>query len=198
MAKKNDEMISGSDEELLSRLACDDECAFEVLYRRHWAQLFEKAYKRLKSREQAEEVVQDIFTALWHNRNQIEINHSFVVYIHSALKYQVIGIYRSNEKKEKHLNMIQEQNQYEYQVEEALLYQELNAAVEAEVDRLPSKCKEAFNLSRKEHLSFKEIAEEMEISVNTVEKHIGKALRILRTNLKGFITLALPNLIDLL
>jgi RNA polymerase sigma-70 factor (ECF subfamily) len=72
-------------------------------------------------------------------------------------------------------------------VEESVLYNELNTAIEKEINDLPERCRQAFKLSRKENLTFKEIAAKLDISVNTVEKHVAKALKILRTNLKDYI-----------
>lgn len=190
-----------ADEQLLRLLKVDDESAFESLYKKYWPQLFDAAYKRLKSREAAEEMVQDVFTSLWYNRRKIEITHSFSTYLHSSLKYKVISHYRSLAIQNKYLDTVQHEKRHlSIQVEEELYFNELSSAIETEINRLPDKCREAFNLSRKENLSFKEIALQMEISVNTVEKHVGKALKTLRTNLKEYISvliLIIGNLLSL-
>ncbi|HLT06776.1 MAG TPA: RNA polymerase sigma-70 factor [Cyclobacteriaceae bacterium] len=191
MAKEHDAILNYSDEQLLQFVKSDDERAFDVLFNRYWRILFEAAYKRIKRPEVAEELVQDVFTSLWCNRRKLEIHQSFEAYIRTAIKYKVISYYRSSYQHHPSLDVVEEQSQLEWHVEEAFLYKELQSAIEAEIERLPEKCKEAFNLSRREQLSIKEIAAEMEISVNTVEKHIGKALKILRTNLKELMTMIL-------
>jgi|SRR5690554_4143426 len=192
MAKQLDATNVYSDEQLLTLIKCGDERAFDLLYKKHWSLLFDAAYKRLKSREVAEEIVQDLFASLWSSRKHIEIQQSFLAYIHSALKYKVISYYRSNAIQNKYLDTLQhEKSGFVLHVEEKLIYNELNTAIEAEIIGLPDKCRKVFNLSRKENLSFKEIALQMDISVNTVEKHIGKALKILRTNLKEYISIGL-------
>lgn len=192
MVKQFDALETYSDEQLLKLLKDDDERAFKSLYGRYWPKLFETAYKRLKSNEAAEEIVQDIFTTLWCNRMKIEVRHTFSTYIHSALKYKVLDYYRSLIIQNRYIEAVQqEKTHYSLQVEEKLIFNELNTAIEAEISRLPDKCREVFNLSRKENLSFKEIALQMEISVNTVEKHVGKALKILRTNLKEYISISI-------
>ena len=85
--------------------------------------------------------------------------------------------------------MYQSKVAYNNSVGESIAYNELNELIEKEINSLPEKCKLVFTLSREENFSFKEIANELNISISTVEKHIVKALKILRTKLKDHIAL---------
>jgi RNA polymerase sigma-70 factor (ECF subfamily) len=177
-----------SDEVLLELLKDDDRKAFECLYRKYWSRLYDTAYKRLKSREAVEEIIQDLFTTLWCKRETIQITHSFSTYIFASLKYRIINYIRLEIVKNKYIHSVKHtQLSYDYAVEESVSYNELNTALESTINDLPERCRLVFNLSRKENLSFKEIAAELNISINTVEKQIGKALKILRANLKDYV-----------
>src|SRR5260370_40208373 len=83
-----------SEDELVQLLKQDRLGAFREIYSRYWKKLFDEAYKRLKSRELAEEVVQELFTNLWTKRQVLQINTTIGAYLHSAIANQVIDIYR--------------------------------------------------------------------------------------------------------
>ena len=177
-----------SDEILLELLKAGERKAFECLYRKYWSQLYDTAYKRLKSKEAVEEIIQELFTTLWSKRESIQITHTFSTYIFASLKYRIFNYIRSEIIKNKYIHSAkQTQPYYNHAVDESVFYNELNAVVESSIKDLPERCRLVFNMSRKENLSFKEIAAELHISVNTVEKQIGKALKILKTNLKDYV-----------
>lgn len=185
-----------SDEELLQLLKCGDRKVFEHIYKKYWPRLFDAAYKRVKSKEAAEEIIQELFTYIWCKREELQLTHSFSTYIYSALKYRIFNYIRAEIVKNRYVNSVkQTQSHFSYAVEESVLYNELNGVLEKEINNLPERCRQVFNLSRKENLSFKEIATKLDISINTVEKQVGKALKILRTNLKDYmanLTFLLP------
>lgn len=83
-----------TDEQLLKLLINGDRKAFESIYKKYWPLLLDSAYKRVKSREVAEEIIQDLFTYLWCKREEIQITHSFSCYIHTALKYRIFNFIR--------------------------------------------------------------------------------------------------------
>ncbi len=164
--------------------------AFECIYRRYWPRLFDAAFRRLQSKEAAEEIVQDLFTYLWFKREAITLDYSFATYINVALKYRVFNYIRNEVSRQKNIQLAQQALPvYENAVSDRIAYDELSVLIEKEINKLPEKCRLVFTLSRNDNFSFKEIAKELNISISTVEKHIGKALKILRTNLKDHIAL---------
>lgn len=176
-----------SDEQLLQRIKCGDRKAFENIYKKYWPRLFDAAYKRIKSKEAAEEIIQELFTYIWCKRQELQLTHSFSTYIYASLKYKILNYIRAETIKNRYVDSVkQTQPHFNYAVDESILYNELNGVLEKEINNLPERCRQVFNLRRKENLSFKEIATKLDISINTVEKQVGKALKILRANLKDY------------
>ncbi len=164
-----------------------DLAVFDNIYRTYWAELFDVAYKRVQSTEKAEEIIQDLFVELWEKREQIEVKESVETFLFGALKFRILNYLRNEKVRETHLQVIRgETVAVTNNLEEEIYLNDLESAYQNQVNNLPDKCRAAFELSRQEQLSFKEIALKLNVSVNTVEKHVGKALRVLRYNLKDF------------
>ncbi|MDR6804357.1 RNA polymerase sigma-70 factor (ECF subfamily) [Dyadobacter sp. BE34] len=172
---------------MLARMQTGDSEAFAALYRKYWRRLFDAAYRRILLREESEEIIQEIFVDLWAKRETLLISVSLEAYLFGALRYSIYNLIRSRKIREAYLeHLLQvpgDQNNY---IEDRLHYEELARALESSVQNLPEKLRKVYLLSRKEHLTYKEIAEQEQIPVDTVEKQMGRALKILRENLKEF------------
>jgi len=150
---------------------------------------------RLDSYE-AEEVVQQIFLKLWENKDQIIIEKSISAYLYQSVRNQSINFLRqkliTSKNKESYTQKLRYAEVFDAISEEngssVLLAQELEGQINLAIDGLPGKCREIFMLSRKENLSVKEIAEQLDVSVNTVQKQISIALAKLRISLSPYIT----------
>lgn len=175
-----------SDEVLVQLLKEGRTDAFEELYNRYWNKLYAAAYKRIRSREISEEVVQDFFTSLWLNRNTTEIKTSFAAYVYTAVRYLVLAyIQKEIVRNTYRLGLLTDKP--DNSTEETVITNDLLLNINKEVELLPVKCKSVFELSRKEHKTNKEIASELGISEKTVENHLTKALRRLRVGLNSFL-----------
>ena len=173
-----------SDEGLLKLLKQQELGAFEEIYLRYWRKLYSSAYKRLMSRETAEEIVQDIFTSLWVNRHTAEID-VLSSYLNTAVKYKVINnLEREMLRRQYAEAQIHASHTADNSTEETVLLNELNSALEKEIQKLPPKRKQIFKMSREDHLSIKEVASNLGISEKTAENQLGKALKVLKLNLK--------------
>jgi RNA polymerase sigma-70 factor (ECF subfamily) len=176
-----------TDDELFTLLKQGHEAAFDELYSRYWAVLLSAAWKRIDSREAAEEIVQDFFTQLWIKRESIDIHGTPAVYLFTAIKYKVLNYHMKEDVRRRYRNNLQIQT--DHSVEDAVIARDLAILLEKEVQHLPLKCRAVFDLSRKQHKSHKEIAEILHISEKTVENHLTKALRLLRTNFRQITTI---------
>lgn len=172
-----------SDTALLSLLANDDQAALSALYNRYWQTLFSVAMHTLESVEDAEEIVHDVFINLWKLRHALVLEKDLSHYLAAAVKYHVISRMRT-EKRRTQLAEIHYSTQpiaiAEDTTELWLREKEMVAQIERGVSSLPEKCQIVFRLSREMGLSNKEIAEKLEITVNTVDTHLTKALKLLR------------------
>jgi RNA polymerase sigma-70 factor (family 1) len=168
------------DSDLFLKVKQNDVKAFEELYNRYWPVLVNAAYKRLNSREKAEDIVQNIFIDLYQRRSVIELTTAISAYLKQALKFKVLNEYRSQLIKTKYQKELFFSNVCKNDFAETLDAKELEEKITGIVNELPEKCKQVFMLSRKENLSNKDISMALNISVSTVEKHITKALRTVR------------------
>jgi len=164
-----------------------DSDAFAALYRKYWRRLFDAAYRRIMLREECEEIIQEIFTDLWTKREALLISVSLEAYLFGALRYSIYNFIRSRKIREAYLeHLLQTPGEQSNYIEDRLHYEELALALENSIQNLPEKLRKVYQLSRKEYLTYKEIAEQENIPVDTVEKQMGRALKILRENLKEF------------
>jgi RNA polymerase sigma-70 factor (ECF subfamily) len=174
-----------TDEELLALLKKGHEEAFDFLYYRYRNKLIAIAYNRLKSKEVAEELVQDVFTDIWQKRFSLQLRNKLSSYLCTAIKYTVLDHIRKQKTKDKYIaEMIKIVDNASPSIEEVLYVDELDYHLNKSIDTLPEKCREVFILSRFEDYSVREIAEKLNISPDTAKYHIAQALKKLRVNLK--------------
>lgn len=164
----------------------DDLKAFEEIYRRHWPGMMNTAYRRLQSRQKSEDIIQDIFISLYQKRYHLELTTSLKAYLYQSLKFKILNIFRDQFTRtacQKEIFFIEVcKNDSANPVE----VNELKTKIARILSELPDKCRQAFVLSREQYLSNKDISAKMNISVSTVEKHIVKALKVLRSNLSEY------------
>ncbi|WP_342644415.1 RNA polymerase sigma-70 factor [Mucilaginibacter sp. CSA2-8R] len=177
-----------TDLQLLNLIKADHEPAFKELYCRYWKQLYAFAYNRVRSREVAEEIVQDFLTNFWLNRAKLNIQSSFEGYIYTSIKNLVLNYFAREARKSQMLeNISVSSSVLDNSTEELIMLHELRLVITREVSQLPVKCRSVFELSRIENKSNKEIAQTLGISEKTVEGHLSKALKRLRLNLNALV-----------
>lgn len=177
--------FSHTDEALLKQMAEDDREAFTLLYRRYWEGLFITAAKALRDKEEAGDVVQDVFLSLWNRRHELRIEGSLAAYLHTSVRYKAIQYIEKNITRRDYLAMFADVAiQYPPpNAEISLQLKEMEQAIGKSVARMPPKMQEVYLLSRQKHLSHKQIAEQLDISAETVKKHIHNALQLIKVNL---------------
>lgn len=173
-----------SDGALFSMVKENDNKAFEEIYSRYWCFLVESAFKRLQFRQKAEDIVQNIFIDLYQRRHSIDFTVSLKAYLSTALKFKVLNEFRSEGVRSSYLKSLFFRDSCKNDFSIHIEAKELDQKIEKLLSQLPEKCKNVFVLSRTDRLSNKEIANGLNISISTVEKHISKALKSLRANLK--------------
>jgi len=168
-----------------------DKQAYEHLFRAYYQSLCNYSCTLLKDMDEAEEVVQNVFYILWNKRESLQISGSLKSYIYRAVHNDSL-----NKIKHKKVRAVYADD-YRSSVSatesglQTLEAKELGKEINAAIDSLPEQCGVVFKLSRFEHLKYSEIAEQLNISIKTVENHMGKALKLLRARLKDYITILL-------
>ncbi|KAA3438197.1 RNA polymerase sigma factor [Rufibacter hautae] len=185
-------MSSLPDEQLWELVRQDDIEAFNTLYRKHWKQLYNAAYKRLQDKEACEELVQDLFVYLYGSRHQLEINQSLIGYLHSAVRNKVLNCLRQKATEQKHVHQAASTKEEAYHhVELSVEYNELAHALQFHVEQMPDRNREVYLLNREQHLSVSEVAQHLQRPVSTVEKQLKKAISYLRLHLQDYFALVL-------
>lgn len=176
------------DKELTELLEAGDDYAFTEIYNRYWKKLFSIAANKIKDLDEAEEIVQDIFISLWKRRDELGVIDTLSNYLAASVKYRVIKILNKRSHQQKYAEYsMQTLNLADDSTQQLLDFEELRARLSKFVADLPEKCRMVYQLSRESGYPQKKIAEEMGISEKTVEAHLSKALKTLRTRLSQFL-----------
>lgn len=188
-------LCTHTDEQLFQLLKGSQESAFTELYDRYWKKLLIRAQILLNNREDAEEVVHDIFVQLWEKRHTIEIQKKFVTYLSAMLQYRCFKVLADRKRRPATINekgpavAAHELDIADTSTEEYLDFASLRSELEQGIGLLPEKCQLIFRYSREEGLTNKQIAAKLDISVNTVRTQMGRALKKLKTSLGSFFAL---------
>ena len=173
-----------SESELIALMKQGRREGFNEIYERYWLKLYIAAVKRLKSKDDAKDIVQDFFISFWMKRDSLTISSSLSSYLFAAIKYKVINQIQSNIVKRNYLNSLNESlTDYDNSTNETLSKNDLEVFIDLKVAHLSPKVKEVFELSRKENLSINEIAAKLHTSDQTVKNQLSKALKILKVHL---------------
>lgn len=166
----------------------NDKTEFESVFRLYYKPLCRFAFTFLKDKDDAQEIVQNLFVYLWNNSQNIDINTSVESYLYLCVKNRCFNLLKHIKIREnyKEQNFETLNNKHEHtsvRVETNDLEEHLTRAIEL----MPEKRRQVFVLSRYEGLSYIEIAQKMDISVKTVENQITSALKFLRQKLDKFL-----------
>jgi len=158
--------------------------AYNELFDRYGKRLHRFAIAYLKSTENAEEIVQDVFLKIWNNRKDLSPDKSFESYLFTIAKNGILNTIRKSKSEQAYLNFAILHPGKDVLLDEELDFNELERAYSNAVDQLSPRRKEIFLLSRIHSLSNSEIAERMNISSKTVENQMTSALAEIRKNLR--------------
>lgn len=165
-----------------------DNRSFEKLFREHFPALMAFARRFLPDEDDAREVVHRVFINLWEKRNDLDLSVSLRSYLFTSVQNRSLNVIRDRKKftAEEVPEMAGE-----WDVSTQIESMELEEKVREAIAALPEKCREVFEMSRFEGLKYAEIAQQLGISVKTVENQMTKALKILREKLVQYLTLVM-------
>lgn len=174
--------IYSTDESLIKLIHDDDYVSYNKLFERYFKRLCQYVYSILLNKDDAEDVVQELFLNLWKYRKRIKITGNATHYIFRMAKYLAINTTRSSVSFTSILDNL-DNPQLAY-IDDPLEKDEFRIALYDCIDRLPQRSREIFLLERIEGMKQKEIAEKLNISVKTIKQHIWISLQKLRTCMK--------------
>lgn len=175
------------DNQLVDLVKSGDERAFAEIYERYWGLIFHHVLKMTGDRDETHDLVQELFTNLWLQFDRIEFDANIAGYLYVSARNKVINLIRHDKIKKDYLSSLSAfEANHQNTILEQLSAKDLSIAIEKEIQNLPCKMREIFELSRKQYRSHKEIAEILHISDKTVKKQINNAIKTLRLRLNIF------------
>lgn len=178
------------EQEQIDALVTGDINAFEMIFRTHYQPLCNYAYTFLQDKEEAEEIVQSTFLNVWEKRETLSIRTAVRPYLYAMVRNACLNVIKHEKIKQKHaIEELAIGVHSHDSVSHTVAGSELELKIQEAMEKLPEQCRLVFKLSRFEELKYSEIAEQLNISIKTVENHMGKALKIMREQLKDYLPL---------
>ncbi|MEQ9007822.1 MAG: RNA polymerase sigma-70 factor, partial [Ekhidna sp.] len=173
-----------NEEVIVSRLINKDKRAFELVFNQYYGIMVLYASRFMDTREEAEEIVQDVFVKFWEKCDTLSADSSIKSYLYRSVHNSCLNTIKHEKVKDGYrqyvVQMMESTYQNDFDIKDP---DETRKRIYAEIDKLPPRCSEIFKLSRFEGLKYQEIADHLGISVKTVEVQMGKALKVLRESL---------------
>ena len=185
-----------SDNELYDRIKNGNQEAFELVFLRYYEELCRYATNILGNKEASEEIVQDVFVKMWETRVTIKIDVSLKAYLYRTIHnycinqinhWKVRDQYAKDVMHSYHANFLQSiPFTGDYPIAN-LIVKELEEKIETSINALPNQCREVFLLIREKELSYQEVADQLNVSLNTVKTQMQRAMSKLREMLKDYL-----------
>jgi RNA polymerase sigma-70 factor, ECF subfamily len=174
--------------ELFSAIASGDITAFEMYFKTYYQPLCNYAYTFLQDKDEAEEIVQNTFLSVWEKSSVLNVKTSAKSYLYAMVRNACLNVIKHSKIKQRYIGEELALTNPGYEsVMNKVSSLELESKITEAIEKLPDQCRLVFKLSRYEDLKYSEIADQLKISIKTVENHMGKALKIMRTELKDFL-----------
>lgn len=173
--------VAFTDKELLDLIKEGDDTAFSEIYKRYWKEMYHNACKIMQDEDVAQDIVQEVFISLWNRRAELNVQH-VKSYMLQSSRFAVLKAIRNQKTDEQFYTRLR-QITTELIDEQPLLFKEQQIILDQLISELPDDCQETFRMSREEQLTYKQIAQKLDVSEKTIEKRITKSLKFLRENL---------------
>ncbi len=171
-------------------LKTGDITAYEMLFKTYYQPLCNYAYTFVQDRSEAEEIVQSTFLSIWEKRETLEIRTAVKPYLYAMVRNASLNVLKHTKIKQQHADITLATSERSVEsVTRTVMAAELETRIYDAMEKLPEQCRLIFKLSRFEELKYAEIADQLSLSVKTVENQMGKALKIMREQLKDYLPL---------
>lgn len=182
--------MQSTDQMIFQSIKSGDEKALEMLFKEYYQPLCRYANSYLPDPDDAEEVVQGCFIKLWEKRENIQIQSSVKSYLYQIIRNACLNEIKHQKVKKNYGEMMTyEGTPQSESSDQSTLKDELEHKIAAALQSLPQQCRLIFTMSRFEELKYQEIADQLNLSIKTVENQMGKALKLMRTQLQEYLPL---------
>ncbi len=193
---KSEQLMNKSEQQLFERLRNDDEAAFKVIYNEYYSKLYYFVFEFIPLKDTAENIVQDTFVTLWNKRNELKDDSNLTSYLFTVAKNNALNKLRDKKYSQKLFSNAIDISELNLNVEtlstvdtSVCAFMDIEQIIKKTLTSLPPQCRKVFELSRFQEMKNREIAEELNISIKTVEAHISKGIRTFKVALKDYLPL---------
>lgn len=167
-----------------------DAKGFEKIYNHYWAKLFSIAYNYTRSKETAQEILQEVFVSVWLKRTTLPDQLNLKAYLYQAVRHKIYDHYDKQLVREQYaVHKALHEPVMDNTTEQQVAFDELNTLLDQQIEVLPETTRKVFILSRIQGFTIPEISREIQMPVKTVEYHLTKALKFLRYSLADLLIL---------
>jgi RNA polymerase sigma-70 factor (ECF subfamily) len=181
------EFIDQTDKEILQLLPTKGDKAMELLFKKYYTYLCRVLIRVIPDENTVEDLAQDVFLDVWRKRDTINISVSLKAYLRRAARNKALNYIRDRKIKWEDDDSHPEMESTIVGANQLLEAEELQQLINRSIDQLPERCRLVFSLSRFEDMTYQEVADELGISIKTVENQISKALKLLRVSLGNYL-----------
>ena len=169
---------------IIENLKSGDPATFEGVYNQYWEEIYLSVLKRVQDEDVAKEITQELFIYLWEKRETLRINGSLQAYLHGAVKYRVINYFKAAITRDRYHNDMQSLlgEQTINETESFYAVNAIKSTLDSILKKMPERMRLIFSMSRFEQKSITEIADELNLSGQTVKNQLTSALKIIREN----------------
>ncbi|QEM10472.1 RNA polymerase sigma-70 factor [Mucilaginibacter rubeus] len=189
MLTQIDHILDLNSEQVIPLLLSGDEATFEKVYKHFIRPLHVYAISILRDEDTAKGMVQNVFMRLWERKERLNISGSIKAYLYGAVYNECLNNLRHQKVKINHQQHVVYMTKDKVDEGTGMELLDLKEKLQQALNDLPEKCRTVFQLSRFEDLKYQEIADELGISIKTVENQMGKALKTLRLKLVDYLPL---------
>ena len=188
--------MNENERQLFEKLRNSDEAAFRIIYNNYSSKLYYFVFEFIPLKDIAENIVQDTFVTLWNRRKDLKDDTNLASYLFTGAKNNALYRLRDKKYRQKLFSNAMDVSELNLNTDalttvdtSAFAFQEIEQIIQETLSNLPPQCRKVFELSRLQEMKNKEIAEELNISVRTVEAHISKGLKAFKIALKDYLPL---------
>ncbi len=172
--------------------AVRDERAFEQVFKKYFKDLHGYACSIVKDEAVAEGIVQNVFLKLWERAENLNFGQAPAPYLYRAVHNESLNHLKHKKVRQAYDAYASKQQVYEKSsATSKVQLSELQQKISVAMNELPQQCRTIFQMSRFREMKYQEIADELGLSVKTVEAQMGKALKVMRKKLADYLPILL-------
>jgi len=191
--------LESNDNQLIELILAGDKLAFDRVFIKYFKNLHAYAFKLINDRDNAEEMVQNVFCRIWEKKHLLKIDGYLKSFLYRAVHNECLNFIKHQKVRSSfQTHYTTKQEDTESDLSKELAASELRRQLFMAIGELPEDCASVFQMSRFEQLKYHEIAAQLNIPIKAVEYQMGKALKIIRLKLVDFLPIFLIYLTQIL